>query len=159
LFPTGTYDEPETDLDACFQTPLTRACAAGVAEAVELLAALGADKAARSPCGVTPLLAVLRSPGDTAERAALVAAVACEATIKPSAAIMGRPEDDETRIASWPLLVAAMDEDCTADGVLLQALIDAGCPLPPELTREEIRDWMPAEAADVLLNAAAVAHA
>lgn len=49
LFPNGEYDEPETNLDTVFWTPLLRACQIGSPTIVDLLISRGANRDYQSP--------------------------------------------------------------------------------------------------------------
>jgi hypothetical protein len=77
LYPTGQIDEPETDLDSAFWTPLLRACKCGKTQVMKHLLNAGANKNYESPCRanvISCLLDGIREDNDElAKNIALVA--------------------------------------------------------------------------------------
>jgi hypothetical protein len=61
LYPSGKCDEPESNLDTVFWTPLFRACVSGNPEMAALLVKKGANRDYRSPCGANVIWACLQS--------------------------------------------------------------------------------------------------
>jgi hypothetical protein len=147
LFPIG---EPETDLDALFQSPLLRAAYVNNLDMVDTLIRLGADRDFVSPCGRTAITLALAGCVDTEITAKIIKATATPANIAPPAEVRARGADDEERMATWPLLIAAISEDCNQNTDVFIALRDAGCPVPPELISDEAKGWLGEAIVDAL---------
>ena len=150
IYPTGEYDQPETNLDALFQSPLLRACAVSKPGAVRVLRELGADADFASPCGNNAIKCLLRSEFvDLDTIVPTLRAAASAGNVKPTAAeLAALPQDDEERrLQVYPVFLAV-----TADPVdveVVRALIELGSPVPQELLDQDL-SWLPGDVVGVL---------
>jgi hypothetical protein len=126
LYPIGEYDQPETNLDTVFWTPLLRACYAGNTEMIMLLVDSGANKDYRSPCGANVISMCLES----IQREVLVENLTLVRT------------DDNVLFADF-IFQAIMDEDLATVDVI-QGLLDIGVPIDKgsELFQDDWRSWV-----------------
>lgn len=133
LHPTGSIDEPETNLDTVFWSPLMRACYIGNAEMITLLADLGADKNYRSPCRANCITAILNGP--FYEKEGLFRLVAT-------------PEN----VAFHDYISDALMNEDLARVEIIQELLDIGCTVDRtcDTFQGDWRSWISPEIAAIL---------
>ena len=134
LFPTGEYDEPETNLDTVFWTPLMRACYSGSTEMISLLVDAGADKDFRSPCQANVITACLRS-----------------FHFENLSANLLLVRSDTNVLFKDYLLEVMMNEDL-GNSEIVQTLLDCGVPVDKdsELFQGDWRSWIDPDVVAVL---------
>ena len=143
LYPIGEMDEPETDLDVLFQTPLLRAAYCQQLQSVEALLAAGAARDYKSPMGQTAMLLAIAGCCEPEDAAAIMSLVASPANVNGLGPGALEVEERGEEGLDRPLLQVAMMEFEDA-GVMAKALLQAGAQVPEELLSEDAAEWVPA---------------
>lgn len=137
LFPTGEPDEPETNLDILFQTPLLRAAFVSANDSIETLLELGANKSFVSPSGATAISLCIEGTIDSEATERTIILVGTAETICPPLPV-GETLDPGSRKYNryHPLMDALENEGATVDTRIISALLRQGATIPDELLSE-----------------------